>query len=403
MFSLRPGIKKEKFSVEEDCILMAAIKEYGTNFNMFPQNLLAGRTTVQIRNRYNNVLRYVGQARHWSAEDDIRLMQLVQKYGASDWVNVANELKSHTRFSCRSRHQTIIKYLKKNPDKTVQDVPRKKKLFSTDVTQDNWMETIIKIKQIENKVINDSTKEQESNNDYFDYFKYSYNFSMEPPTRAKYELDAAQLACPILNSRLCPVDTKILYEGSKQSITNLEQLNYPQQKTNDAAEILMCPNQCTAMLFRGLSIMFPERRKTTIPINTNHVQLDLFQKRFNNLLHSTVQMSKLDFPTDKQPIKSYDKKSILFENVDVVKADQSKSPLYKLVDEYQITPATTPVDQFDADNQDKLQNNVVIKKVQSNHNFGFTIETSDGNFEISMLNGVKKNDMDECDSKVPMF
>lgn len=68
MFSIKPGIVKNKFTVEEDCLIMAAVKEYGhQNFQKFPRNLLAGRTSIQIRNRYKNVLRFVGHTRSWNS------------------------------------------------------------------------------------------------------------------------------------------------------------------------------------------------------------------------------------------------------------------------------------------------------------------------------------------------
>lgn len=65
MFSLHPEINRAPFTVDEDCILMAAIKEYGCNYREFPTNLLPGRNMRQIRERYNNVLKHVNVREHW--------------------------------------------------------------------------------------------------------------------------------------------------------------------------------------------------------------------------------------------------------------------------------------------------------------------------------------------------
>lgn len=159
-FTLNPEINRSLFTVEEDCILMAAVKEYGQNFQNFPLNLLPGRNLVQIRNRYNNVLKFVGQRKHWTLEDDQRLMDLVKKHGETNWVKISDELKSHNRTSCRSRYTTITTFLRKNPNSTLDDVKRRKRPFSTNVTADNWMDTIIREKQ-RDFMTTDSTSDEE--------------------------------------------------------------------------------------------------------------------------------------------------------------------------------------------------------------------------------------------------
>lgn len=182
MFTLRPGIKKEKFSTEEDCILMAAVQEYGSNFSNMPSNLLPGRTLVHIRNRYNNVLKLVGKTSAWTTEEDEAMMKMVEEFGTSSWAKIADVLKTHTRFSCRTRHRTISQFLEKNPKLSIKDAPRKKKSTSSNITEDNWMETIIKIKREKEspkKLSMSKTfreKLSKENRFCYDYFKYSFNF-----------------------------------------------------------------------------------------------------------------------------------------------------------------------------------------------------------------------------------
>lgn len=183
MFTLKPGIKKEKFSTEEDCILMAAVQEYGSNFSNMPSNLLPGRTLVHLRNRYNNVLKLVGKTSAWTTEEDEAMMKMVEEFGTSSWAKIADILKTHTRFSCRTRHKTIQQFLERNPTMTIKDVPRKKKSTSSNITEDNWMENIIRIKREKESprkplFMGKSFREKLSkeNRSCYDYFKYSFNF-----------------------------------------------------------------------------------------------------------------------------------------------------------------------------------------------------------------------------------
>lgn len=172
---------------------MAAIKEYGLNYREFPTNLLPGRNMRQIRSRYNNVLRHVNVREHWTEQHDIKLMELVEKYGTSDWVRISDEMVSHTRTSCRQRYTTIRKFLDKHPNRTVSDVPRRKRPFSTNVTTDNWMEAIIEAKNFDAIVAASEDEDEEENpqailpcgksiaqslhnTDYYDFLKYSFNF-----------------------------------------------------------------------------------------------------------------------------------------------------------------------------------------------------------------------------------
>lgn len=283
MFSLNPAIKREKFSVEEDCILMAAVEEYGANFQNFPPHLLPGRNFVQIRNRYNNVLKNNGKVKHWTMHDDQLLVDLAEKYGVKDWVKIAAEIKCHSRLSCRSRYQTIVNFLNKNPNRTVADVPRRKKKFSSNVTTSNWMETIIREKQKDQIV---SEEEQlaevvkhnrrlftyinsELGYDYYNYFKYNYDYRSgerkQVPNTSRYETLRAMAI--LLHSDI-HFDRKLI-EITTSNFMNLERLpliklekdylNFLREyREND---ICLPPNFRTVLALRALNIMF-ECRET---------------------------------------------------------------------------------------------------------------------------------------------
>lgn len=277
MFTLNPAIKREKFTVEEDCILMAAVDEYGTNFQNFPANMIPGRTIVQIRNRYNNVLQHVGKVEHWTAEHDQQLVSLVETHGKTNWVKIAEEIKVHSRFSCRSRYNTIVRYLQKHPQCTVVDVPRRKKGFSSKVTTNNWMEMIIRQKQkdkgdYDEVPIVDKQKDERRlmiyiNNDigfdYYEYFKFAYDFSLGErkvvPNNSQYET---------LRSISNLLDIHYNFDSGfsediKSDFITLKELpkikveQLPQQfNPRIDKQLVLPPNYRSIIGLRGLSIMF---------------------------------------------------------------------------------------------------------------------------------------------------
>lgn len=275
MFSLNPSIKRDRFSVEEDCILMAAVEEYGTHFQNFPSHLLPGRNFVQIRNRYNNVLRHNGKVQHWTIDDDQKLVDLVEKYGNKDWARIANEIEVHSRLSCRSRYNTIVKFLQQHPKATIADVTRRKRKFSSKVTTSNWMETIIRAKQKDQLpdetavALQNERKEKRLigyiNNDlgyeYYRYFKYSYNFHLSELKAVPNSTRLRTLA--LLLGSNTSFDAR-LHERVSSDFLNLKKL--PQAKleqsyidyvrNSSTNDIRLPPNLRTVLGFRGLTIMF---------------------------------------------------------------------------------------------------------------------------------------------------
>lgn len=321
MWSIKPGIKKDKFSVEEDCKLTAAVKEYGTNFHKFPRDLLPGRTLVQIRNRYNNVLKFVGENKPWSSISDKQLMEFHEKYSSKNWAKIAeemtnwaknvDEMKIFSRFSCRSRYLTITRYLEKYPDRTIDDVPTKNFSSRTSVTADNWMETIIRVKQAQQHGVNLAQKPVLSGNipaltlDVYQYFKYSYRYKFKPiclPT--KLTTDTTHVAGQLLQHKLCPKDFKILIEPSGGTI-DMQHNTFSDCIPNN---YVFPPSWCTAQLFRGLEIMFSDdkisgalssstsKTETTDDTELNELHVILRQRLFS-LLYSTIICSSLELPS----------------------------------------------------------------------------------------------------------
>ncbi|ETN59679.1 hypothetical protein AND_008687 [Anopheles darlingi] len=152
MFTLKQPLRNIKFSPEEDCVIIAYVQRFGENFRFFPDGMLLGRTTRQIQARYRNTLRYVNKRATWSLEEDQRLMDYIEKHRTEldakniSWADCADSLGNHSRFSCRTRYYTIVRFLEKNPGARVEDVPRRDhRKLSTTVTNENWAKIICSI------------------------------------------------------------------------------------------------------------------------------------------------------------------------------------------------------------------------------------------------------------------
>lgn len=361
MFTLNPQINRSPFTTEEDCILMAAIKEYGENFRNFPPNLLPDRNMKQIRSRYNNVLKFVKVRDHWSEEYDIKLMSLVDKYGTSDWVKIANEMINHNRTSCRQRYTTIRKFLDKNPNCTIADVPRRKKPFSSNVTTDNWMETIIHTKQQQLLSSEDESdldgmndERLEQNSKYFasnsfgaqwyHFFKYSFNFRMServPATDGVFE--NIQIAAQLLQAPSIPYQMDVTNDRYSNFITKVN----TSKKVRMEADVLttlsemgknnfLFPvNANTVLGFRGLVTMFESKSlkgETIEPkpepfIFDEHEALSLFRKRFKSLFQNTASVANLidHVPLSKLLVKSQKRKRKVKSRAKTLKSEPSST------------------------------------------------------------------------------
>lgn len=336
MFSLNPEISRAPFTVEEDCILMAAIKEYSYNFREFPTNLLPGRNMRQIRSRYNNVLKFVNTREHWTEEHDLRLMELVEKHGTSEWAKISESMVTHTRTSCRQRYTTIKKFLDKYPEKTVSDVPKRKRAFSTNVTTDNWMDAIIEAKDLESiqsardderQIMITQTKSSKKvmvkpvvqlhNTPYFDYLKYSFNFKFGESSPANDALfENIQIACQLLQAPNLPKQVDLYNESFSCFVLpneNCRKVELEPDLLKSLIELgkndFQFPvNLNTVLAFRGLTAMFnyklnrktfskKKESSTLIKVEPNsfenYRELNLFKLRFKSIFKHTATLTKM--------------------------------------------------------------------------------------------------------------
>lgn len=334
MFTLNPEINRAPFTVEEDCILMAAIKEYGMDFRQFPTNLLHGRSMKQMRNRYSNVLKHVNMREHWTEEHDKKLMKLVEQHGTSEWAKIADEMVSHSRTSCRQRYSTIQRFLEKNPTKTISDVPRRKRAFSTNVTTENWMETIIEAKHLESieecqnetsTSIKAAPKLQKRSNTavantamynvhYYDFFKYAFNFKLGETIAGSDSLyENVQIACQLLQASNIPRQIDILNPSFSRYIVmrnNVKKAALDPDLLHSLMQLgkndfVFPVNLNTILGMRALTIMFEanekkksaEQQQTSVKTETTnydeHDALNLFKMRFRSIFKHTAVIAKM--------------------------------------------------------------------------------------------------------------
>lgn len=94
--------KRTRWTPEEDALLKQMTAIYGENFNLiakhFPQ-----RSEMQCSTRWFKVLSPNLIKGQWTEEEDRKVVELVQKYGAKKWTFIAKQLNGRIGKQCRER------------------------------------------------------------------------------------------------------------------------------------------------------------------------------------------------------------------------------------------------------------------------------------------------------------
>ncbi|XP_068085149.1 snRNA-activating protein complex subunit 4-like [Anabrus simplex] len=117
-YSLNPTIHKGRFTKEEDILILAGIKKYGKDFSQISQ-YLHGRTSVQVRDRYNTIVQYMKPSGSWTEEEDALLLELVKKYGEGKWSKISQFFSNRNRTQIRHHYATMQKWIKNNPGRSL--------------------------------------------------------------------------------------------------------------------------------------------------------------------------------------------------------------------------------------------------------------------------------------------
>ncbi|XP_068198342.1 transcriptional activator Myb isoform X2 [Antennarius striatus] len=102
----KPGkrhLGKTRWTREEDENLKKLVELHGSEDWKLIASLLTNRTDVQCQHRWQKVLNPELIKGPWTKEEDQRVIELVQKYGAKRWSVIAKHLKGRIGKQCRER------------------------------------------------------------------------------------------------------------------------------------------------------------------------------------------------------------------------------------------------------------------------------------------------------------
>ncbi|XP_023213799.1 myb-like protein L, partial [Centruroides sculpturatus] len=98
--------RKGQWRILEDMILITAVKKHGEDWIKVAQ-YLPGRTNNQCRERYKNSLKENLMLGSWTADEDKKLMKVVNEIGEGKWSKVAQYLPGRTDNSIYQRYRLI--------------------------------------------------------------------------------------------------------------------------------------------------------------------------------------------------------------------------------------------------------------------------------------------------------
>ena len=104
---IRPGIHKGAWTKEEDELIVELVKKYGTSWSSISKEMLS-RNGKQIRDRYINVLDPCINRDKFTIEEDSMILQLYNKIGTK-WSIIAKNFPHRTADMIKNRFYSSIK------------------------------------------------------------------------------------------------------------------------------------------------------------------------------------------------------------------------------------------------------------------------------------------------------
>lgn len=80
-----------------------AVEKHGENWKKVAETL-GNRTENQCSNRWYKYLNPALVKGQWTVEEDQKMIELVQQYGAKKWSFIASQLKGRVGKQCRERY-----------------------------------------------------------------------------------------------------------------------------------------------------------------------------------------------------------------------------------------------------------------------------------------------------------
>lgn len=104
----KEGVKKMKFTPEEDQKLFKLINKYGTSDWMHISEMMKTRNPRQCRERWNNYLNPKLSDEPWTTTEDFTLIAKYKEFG-THWGKISKFLKNRSSNAIRNRWNFLLK------------------------------------------------------------------------------------------------------------------------------------------------------------------------------------------------------------------------------------------------------------------------------------------------------
>ncbi|CAH0401636.1 unnamed protein product [Chilo suppressalis] len=116
--------RKGRFLPEEDAVILNCVEKYGQNFKKI-KNFLVGRSTAQLRIRYQVLIRK-RLSTVWTLTEDQKLLQLMANQDSStSFASISKYFSGKDRTHVRARYLTLKKWIQRNPNVDIIHAPRR--------------------------------------------------------------------------------------------------------------------------------------------------------------------------------------------------------------------------------------------------------------------------------------
>ncbi len=177
---IRPELNKGSWKKEEDSLILNLINTYGNSWSKISK-IIKTRNGKQIRDRYNNVLNPNINKNKFTVEEDNLILSLYEKFGTK-WSKFISYFKNRTSDMIKNRFHTT---LKKKYDNNKLNI----NIINNNINNNNENNENIKNKNNNNNIIKgslstDTSTSNNNNKEFSTIIKLSY-----PPSSSPFKLE----------------------------------------------------------------------------------------------------------------------------------------------------------------------------------------------------------------------